>query len=97
MPEYHVGCGISGIYAGTVNKKGDMWKNKSCVTQEAIQSVIAYMYFEIPKGKNAYALATRMRSGDYVRLTIEKSETCPEWAKEKFKEDNLNKTIKEEN
>ena len=82
MPNYHVGYGIAGIYAGTVNKKGDMWINKSDVTQEAIKAVMAHMYFEIPEGKNSYALATRMHSGDYVRLTIEKSATCPEWAKE---------------
>lgn len=85
MPEYHVGCGIAGIYAGTVNKKGDMWKNKSCVTQEAILAVISHMYFEIPKGEKKYSLATRMKNGDYVCLTIEKSETCPEWASEELK------------
>ena len=31
MPEYHVGWGIYGIYAGTLNKKGDMWLRKSDV------------------------------------------------------------------
>lgn len=82
MPKYHVGCGIAGIYAGTVNKKGDEWINKSDVTQEAIKAVMAHMYFEIPEGEKAYALATKMHNGDYVRLTIEKSKTCPEWAKE---------------
>ena len=82
MPEYHVGCGIAGIYAGTVNKKGDEWLQKSDVTQEAIMAVIEHMYFEIRNGENAYALATKMHNGDYVRLTIEKSKTCPEWAKE---------------
>ena len=35
MADYHVGCGIAGIYAGTLNKKGNMWVNKSeigCLT-----------------------------------------------------------------
>ena len=32
MIEYHVGCGVFGIYAGTLNKNGDKWRNKSDVT-----------------------------------------------------------------
>lgn len=43
MAEYHVGCGAFGIYAGTVNKKGDMWLNKSEVTEEATYAVIQYV------------------------------------------------------
>lgn len=43
MAEYHVGCGAFGIYAGTVNKKGDMWLNKSEVTEEATHAVIQYV------------------------------------------------------
>jgi hypothetical protein len=31
MAKYHVGCGIIGIYAGTLNKKGDTWTRKSDV------------------------------------------------------------------
>ena len=42
MAEYHVGCGITGIYAGTLNKKGDMWLNKSNVTDEAFNAVAQY-------------------------------------------------------
>lgn len=40
--EYHVGCGLFGIYAGTLNKKGDMWLHKSDVTDEAFNSVAQY-------------------------------------------------------
>lgn len=43
MAEYHVGCGAFGIYAGTVNKKGDMWLNKSEVTEEAICAVAQHV------------------------------------------------------
>lgn len=39
MTEYHVGCGITGIFAGTLNKKGDTWVNKSDVTDEAMGAV----------------------------------------------------------
>ena len=43
MANYHVGCGIAGIYAGTLNKKGDMWVNKSDVTDEAINAVAQFL------------------------------------------------------
>lgn len=38
MAEYHVECGRVGIYAGTLNKKGDMWD----VTDEAFRAVAQY-------------------------------------------------------
>ncbi len=43
MANYHVGCGIAGIYAGTLNKKGDMWVNRSDVTEEAIKTVAQFL------------------------------------------------------
>lgn len=43
MAEYHVGCGVFGIYAGTLNKKGDMWLRKSDVTHEALDAVAGYL------------------------------------------------------
>ena len=42
MTQYHVGCGITAIWAGTLNKKGDMWRNKSDVTDEACSAVAQY-------------------------------------------------------
>lgn len=44
MAEYHVGCGITGIFAGTVNKKGNMWINKSDVTQEVLNAAFDYLF-----------------------------------------------------
>lgn len=44
MADYHVGCGIAGIYAGTLNKKGNMWVNKSEVTQEVLNCAFEYLY-----------------------------------------------------
>lgn len=44
MTEYHVGCGIAGIYAGRLNKKGNQWLSKSDVTEEAMNSVFDYLY-----------------------------------------------------
>lgn len=43
MAKYHVGCGITGIFAGTINKKGDAWVNKSDVTEEAIKAVAQFL------------------------------------------------------
>lgn len=44
MAEYHVGCGMAGIYAGTVKpNKPDEWKNKSCVTEEALLASALYL------------------------------------------------------
>jgi len=43
MAEYHVGCGAIGIYAGTLNKRGDMWLHKSEVTDEAMSAVAEHM------------------------------------------------------
>lgn len=40
MAEYHVGFGKAGIYAGTLNKKSDMWVNKSLVTNEVFVGVM---------------------------------------------------------
>lgn len=82
MAEYHVGCGLFGIYAGTVKKNGKEWLHKSDVTNEAILSVIQHMYFQLGKGETSMAYAVKMNNGKYVRLKIEVSDECPEWAKE---------------
>ena len=42
MADYHVGCGITGIFAGTLNKKGNMWLHKSDVTKEGFNAVEQY-------------------------------------------------------
>jgi len=46
MPNYHVGCGAFAIYAGTLNKKGDTWKEKTSVTNEALGAVAQYLLME---------------------------------------------------
>lgn len=46
MTEYHVGCGAFGIYAGILNKNKTMWKNKSEVTNEALDAVAQYLLQE---------------------------------------------------
>ena len=44
MAEYHVGCGIAGIYAGTLKPNGYEWRNKSEVTNEALDAVTNYLF-----------------------------------------------------
>jgi len=39
MADYHVGAGCFGINAGTLNKKGNLWQNKTECTDEAINAV----------------------------------------------------------
>lgn len=43
MAEYHVGCGITEIFAGTLRKRGDRWLNKSIVTDEACSAVAQFL------------------------------------------------------
>ena len=86
MAEYHVGCGLFGIYAGTLKKNGEEWLHKSDVTDEAILSVIQHMYFQLGKGEMSMAYAVKMNDGKYARLKIEVSDKCPEWAKEQLGE-----------
>ena len=64
MAEYHVGCGLAGIYAGTLNPKGDTWRNKSEVTREALSAVAQYLlfnekYFGFEYDGNKYILEVR--------------------------------------
>ena len=46
MPDYHVGCGAFGIYAGTLSRNKTLWQNKSEVTNEAICAVAEYLLQE---------------------------------------------------
>ena len=70
MAEYHVGCGLFGIYAGTLNKKGDMWLHKSEVTHEALDAVAGYlvindecMTFDY-KGERYILKVEKLKEGD---------------------------------
>lgn len=43
MAEYHVGCGLFGIYAGILKSNGKEWKDKTDVTTEAVSAVADYL------------------------------------------------------
>ncbi len=70
MAEYHVGCGIAAIYAGTIKREGE-WKEKSCVTEEAVRAVADWMYNMIPKDEKKYGYIFNLKNGKRLRLAVE--------------------------
>lgn len=86
MTQYHVGCGLAGIYAGTY-KKGlrNKWLHKSDVTSEAIKAVATYMYSQIPEDSTEIAYHFKMGDGKVMRMKVEVIDDCPEWLKEFMK------------
>ena len=76
MAENHVGCGVSDIYAGILNKEKTMWRNKTDCTDEAITAVRDYMIMELLGGtdckkatKSGYSW--NLKDGRRVVLSIE--------------------------
>lgn len=71
MPDYHVGCGAFGIYAGTLMPNKTMWRNKSEVTEEAIDAVRDYLYGEFIKGgKTEGGYEWKTKDGKTVQLIV---------------------------
>ena len=68
MADYHVGCGIAGIYAGTVKKNGIEWQNKSCVTDEAIDAVRDWFVSNIHDRTGFYGFSWKLKDGRIVKL-----------------------------
>ena len=64
MTEYHVGCGIFGIYAGRLNKKGDQWLSKSDVTEEVLNSAFDYLY------TNKKEIRAKVEEKEYVMRIV---------------------------
>lgn len=80
MAEYHVGAGVFGIYAGTLNKNKTMWQNKTECTEEALAAVRDYMVTELLGGldckkatSSGYEWTTK--NGKVVKLIIEIKES----------------------
>ena len=71
MANYHVGCGITGIFAGTTNKTNTMWVNKSDVTDEAISAVALFLL----EHKEAMEFNYQ---GKRYRLAVEQVEIDPQ-------------------
>lgn len=70
MADYHVGCGAFGIYAGTISKPG-MWRNKSEVTDEALEAVRDYLADNFLKdGKTQGGYEWTRKDGKVVKLMV---------------------------
>lgn len=70
MAEYHVGCGIAAIYAGTMKSK-DEWRNKSEVTNEAIMAVAQFMHSMMPKDEKKFGYTYLLRNGKHLLISVE--------------------------
>ena len=71
MAEYHVGAGVLGIYAGTLNKKGNMWTNQTECTDEAICAVRDYMKLEADvKKQNSSGYEWKLKDGRTISLIL---------------------------
>lgn len=71
--KYHVGCGMFGIYAGTLKNKEE-WKDKSDCTDEAIEAVRDYLIQECLGGldsdKTTGGYSWKLKDGRIVKLMI---------------------------
>ena len=88
MAEYHVGCGLCGIYAGVLGdrNKGE-WKEKTEVTDEAINAVRDYMVDTLLGGldgsKNRSGYQWKLKDGRTVALSITIKDKAADIAKDK--------------
>lgn len=73
MAEYHVGCGIAGIYAGVLKSKEE-WTDKTECTDEAIVAVRDYMTDECLGGingnKTTGGYQWKLKDGRTVQLIV---------------------------
>lgn len=86
MAEYHIGHGLAGIYAGTLKPRKNPskpleWKNKTLITEEAIETVRDWMIFDCLGGPDCSkgtqgGYAWTLKDGRTVKLlvSIEKEE-----------------------
>ncbi len=74
MAEYHIGCGITAIFAGTLNKNKTMWKSKSPCTDEAIEAVRDYIVQNELGGLNSEKQAAgymwKLKDGRTLELMV---------------------------
>ena len=70
MAEYHVGAGCFGIYAGTINKRGNMWQNKTECTDEALAAVRDYLFNRLEDGESWCGYEWTRKDGRIVTLML---------------------------
>ena len=81
MAEYHVGCGLGGIYAGTLKPNGIEWRNKTRVTDEALAAVADYLMFQMKEGEYSFGYEWTLKNGGKVKLfaEVEPPKGAEEW------------------
>lgn len=74
MAEYHIGCGITAIFAGTLNKNKTMWLTKSPCTDEAIEAVRDYIVQNelggLDSKKQSAGYAWKLKDGRTLELVV---------------------------
>lgn len=71
MAEHHVGCGVFGIYAGTLKKNGSEWLNKTDCTDEALAAVRDYLVQEAEmNNKSVWGYEWDRKDGKIVELIV---------------------------
>lgn len=76
MVEYHVGSGMFGIYAGTLNPERKdglrICRNRNSVTDEAIEAVKEYMKNQtIMEKSDFYSYTWNVENGKKIVLSLE--------------------------
>lgn len=71
MAEYHVGCGLFGIYAGTLEPRNkSLWRNKSDVIIEVLSASAQYLLEQAKEfrfnfhGKRYVMLVDELKEGE---------------------------------
>ena len=82
MTRYSVRCGLAGIYAGIL-KNANEWKNKTPVTDEAIEAVRDWLFQNMPKDQNVNGYAWMLKDGREVQLIVKVIEQKQEKKEEK--------------
>ena len=79
MTKYHVGCSPENnvIYAGTINKTGDKWTNKTDVTEECLEAVTNH-FLRIAQKEETNELGYRWQYEDgttvFLKIVVETKE-----------------------
>lgn len=73
MANYHVGNGFAAIYAGTLDKTGRRWTNKSDVTEEAVAAVFTHLIDEGNIEETGEEYVITYPSSDYEMVVRRKS------------------------
>ena len=87
MAEYHIGQGLAGIYAGTLKphknpNKPIEWKDKTLVTDEAVETVRDWMVFDFLGGFDCSkgtqgGYSWKLKDGRTVKLLVSIEKEVP--------------------